>query len=67
MENGVAITFRLMMFWMAANAAVVAYLAVFYSVGRLLLRCAARAGVGESRVEKSLNLGAERARFLRIP
>lgn len=44
MENGVAVAFRLVMVWMAANAAVVAYLALFYSADRLLWRWARRTG-----------------------
>lgn len=44
MENGVAIAFRLVMVWMAANAAVVFYLALFYSADRFLWRLAGRTG-----------------------
>jgi hypothetical protein len=47
MENGVGIAFRLVMVWMVANAAVVVYLAVFYSADRLLWRWARRTGLRE--------------------
>jgi hypothetical protein len=44
MENGVAVAFRLVMIWMAANAAVVVYLAVSYSADRLLWHWTRRTG-----------------------